>query len=136
MNKIELSMEEKFHSESVEIRTILQSKGMRNAMSFIGRFQAFALVPWAKIFSSGTPHQNGYLYCDSPVNRKLLEFISRSSIIMINVGHKKGSLYKENGEDIVCKISFMYSNRKVFQVTKLGFSLEEGELFSTSYSNS
>ena len=126
-------MEEKLCSESTETRGILQSKGISEAMSFIGRFQVLALVPWAKIFSSGTPAQNGYLYCDSPINKKLLEFIGRSSVITINVEHKKGSLYKENGETIFCKISFIYSDKPISQVIELGFDLEEGELFSTSY---
>src|SRR6266567_4416162 len=109
------------------------SKGMEAAASFAGRFQTMALMPKVGIFTSGTPMENGCLYCDSPVRRELLDLIEKSSLISIVMRYGKSSAL--DGEDkraIICEVTFRKSSR-VIKIVSFYFLLENGNNVQTSH---
>lgn len=113
-------------------REIICSKGMQIASSFAIRFQIFALAPDVKIFSSGTPTENGFIYCETPARKDLLKHINSASLIAIKLKYEKDSLW--DGEDpraIVCEISFRKA-KTTFQVDSFYFLLKGGDSFAHS----
>lgn len=64
----------------------LASEGVRQAASFAAQFTILAQFPEIRIFSSGTPNENGMLFCDTPFRRELLELIVRSSVVTVSLG--------------------------------------------------
>ncbi len=119
-------------SSTIESAGIVCSEGMKMASSFATRFQLLALVPWAAVFTSGTPVENGHFYCDSPMRRELLESIKSASLISIKLRHAEADAY--DGKDkraIVCEIIFRRSS-VVFKTMKFFFRLIDGENIQSS----
>lgn len=110
-----------------EAAKLVLSKGMRAASSFATRFQIMALLPWAEVFTSGTPEENSYLYCDSPARRDLLSAIDKASLIAIKIRYDEAAHWDSKYQNaIVCEISFR-RDKVTFQIDSFFYLLDEEE---------
>lgn len=92
----------------------LASEGMRQAASFAAQFSIFAQFPAIRFFSSGTPNENGMLFCDTPFRTELLETVLHSSIITVGLG--MATCPACDGEDKItalCELVFKRGGRPI-----------------------
>ena len=94
---------------SEEALKTLSSEGMKTAASFAAQFTVAAQFPVVTVFKSGTPHENGHLFCDTPARKDLFKCIESASVISVELGMINDQCDGRDRTDpilVVCAITF------------------------------
>ena len=91
---------------NAEALKTISSEGMKMAGSFAVQVSLAAQFFPIQLFSSGTPHENGHLFCDTPARKDLLNCIEKASMISITLGTERSPEERSDPVLTVCTIAF------------------------------
>jgi len=107
---------------------LLASEGMRAAYSFASRLAAVATMPLTvDLYSSGSPFENGALYCDTCLRQEIRDNISKAKVISIRLA--LGRAPYVDAPDKPCATCEIYFKRdgKAFYKAWYHFDFTTGE---------